>query len=127
MSARILVVEDNREFRFLLRKFLSRLGYTVIEAEDGAEGLAKAEQEKPDLILLDIMLPVMDGYEVCRQIRKHPEIATTPILMLTAKNTLQDEKRGFDVGADDYLTKPVDLSTLAERVRSLLFFTRMPG
>lgn len=127
MAGRILLVEDNREFRFLLKKFFTKLGYTVIEAEDGAEGLAKAEQEKPDLILLDVMLPIMDGYEVCRRIRGHPQIASTPILMLTAKDTPQDEKKGFEAGADDYLTKPVDLSTLAERVRSLLFFARMPG
>lgn len=127
MQTRILIVEDNREFRFLVARYLSKLGYTVIEAEDGLEGLRKAEQEKPDLIVLDIMLPGMDGYVVCRQIRQHPELAGTPVLMLTAKAAMGDEKTGFEVGADDYLTKPVDLSVLAERIQSLLFFSQMVG
>ncbi len=124
MAAKILVVEDNPAFQRLLTLALTEAGYDVIVANDGAEGLQKARQHRPQLMILDIMLPGMDGYEVCRYVRSDPQIAHLPILMLTAKAGPRDEQEGFQAGADDYLTKPVNLSELMQRIQSLLFFAR---
>ena len=124
MAAKILVVEDNPAFQRLLALALSEAGYEVIVANDGADGLKKAREYHPQLIILDIMLPGMDGYEVCRYMRSDPQLANLPILMLTAKAGPRDEQEGFRAGADDYLTKPVDLSELMQRIQTLLFFAR---
>lgn len=120
MSAKILIIDDDLDTLKLVGVMLQRQGYEISAATDGRQGLAKAIAEKPDVILLDIMMPEMDGYEVARQIRKNPAIQTTPILMFTAKTQLDDKVTGFEVGADDYLTKPTHPSELQAHVRALV-------
>src|SRR5713101_7080950 len=99
---------------------LEQAGYQVITAADGASALQAAHREAPDLIILDIMLPEMDGLEVCRQLRRESNTATTPIMMLTAKGEEIDKVVGLEVGADDYVTKPFGRRELLARVRALL-------
>ncbi len=115
---KILVVDDDNEIRELLEFDLSHSGYKVDTARDGFEGLEKAVGNYYDLILLDVMMPKMNGFEVCKNIRKSkPEL---PVLMLTAKGTIDDKTQGFDCGADDYLVKPFDIQEVLLRVRALL-------
>ena len=121
-SERILIVEDERPMRTALADVLTGEGYRVLLAGDGQSGLERAVAEKPDLILLDIMMPRMDGYAVCAELRRL-EIAV-PILMLTAKGMVEDRVQGLDVGADDYLVKPFSTDELLARVRALLRRTR---
>lgn len=123
MNGRILVVEDSVEFQRLISLALARAGYEVFLADDGAQGLCKLKEIRPNLIILDIMLPGMDGYEVCRHIRSNPQTADIPILMLTAKDGPRDQIQGFAAGADDYVSKDVGLLEIIQRVQSLLFFT----
>ncbi len=113
----VLVVDDEPRYVRLLRANLESLGYRVVAADAGASAVQRAESEDPDLILLDLMLPDLDGYEVCRQIR---EFSTVPIIMLTARRQQTDKVRGLDLGADDYLTKPFDAEELLARVRAQL-------
>ena len=117
MSARILVVEDEDRIRQFLQRGLTFEGYRVESAADGQEALELAREEPPDLVLLDIMLPGMDGVEVCRRLRSASEV---PILMLTAKEAIEDRVAGLDAGADDYLVKPFAFDELLARVRALL-------
>jgi len=117
-GARILVVEDERPMRIALRDTLVAAGYRVIEAENGEVGLTRAREEKPELILLDVMMPRLDGYSMCRELRRLN--LTTPVLMLTAKGRIDDRVEGLDAGADDYLIKPFSLEELLARVRALL-------
>ncbi len=114
---KILVVDDDRELLGLISFALRQAGYLVIEAADGGEALAAFEREQPDLAILDVNLPGMSGFEVCRRIR---EQSATPIMMLTVRSTEEDEVRGLNLGADDYLTKPFSPRTLLARVRALL-------
>jgi DNA-binding response OmpR family regulator len=99
---------------------LQRQGYEISAAENGELGLGKAFEERPDLILLDVMMPDLDGYEVARRLRKNPATSNTPILMFTAKTQLDDKVTGFEVGADDYLTKPTHPTELQAHVKALL-------
>jgi len=115
---RILVVEDERPMRTVLRDVLERQGYRVLLAEDGAAALEIALREQPDLIVLDIMMPRLDGLAVCAELRRLSR--PVPVLMLTAKGTVADRVRGLDVGADDYLVKPFSREELLARVRALL-------
>lgn len=116
-SVRLLVVEDEARLRRSLCEALREESYAVDEAADGTEGLFKAENTSYDTIILDVMLPEMDGWEVLRRVRlKHP----TPVLMLTARDATQDRVRGLDGGADDYLVKPFELAELFARVRALI-------
>lgn len=115
---RILVVEDDPKIVKLLASDLELEGYRVIIAKDGAEGLEIAKREKPDLIILDVMMPKMDGYDVCRSLRK--EGCDTPILMLTAKGQETEKVVGLDMGADDYVAKPFGGLELMARVKALL-------
>jgi DNA-binding response OmpR family regulator len=117
-DARILIVEDELPMRTALCDTLSGNGYRVIAAVDGEEGLAKAEREKPDLILLDVMMPRLDGFALCAELRRL--LITSPVLMLTAKGRIEDRVRGLDAGADDYLVKPFSRDELLARVRALL-------
>jgi two-component system response regulator MprA len=117
MRERILVIEDDeRILQFLLRG-LTYEGYRVDVAEDGLEGLVKARDNPPDLVVLDWMLPGLDGLEVCRRLRA---ASTVPVLMLTAKDTVADRVGGLDAGADDYLIKPFEFEELLARIRALL-------
>lgn len=115
--AKILVADDEQSIREILRIYLENEGYEVIEAEDGADALRKIELDKPDLVLLDIMMPILDGIEVCRQVRKHHDI---PIIMATAKDADDDRILGLEMGADDYVTKPFNNRELMARVKAVL-------
>ena len=112
------MVDDEKPIRRLLRMYLDEGGYTVTEAADGAEALSKMRDGGIDLVLLDLMLPEVDGLEVCRRIRDdHPGV---PVIMLTARSTTEDRVQGLDLGADDYLPKPFHFEELAARLRSIL-------
>ncbi len=118
MSQKLLIADDDNEIRELLEFDLSHSGYEVESAKDGEEALQKALKNNYDLILLDVMMPKMNGFEVCKHIRNSkPEI---PILMLTAKGTINDKTQGFDSGADDYIVKPFDIQEVLLRVRALV-------
>jgi two-component system, OmpR family, response regulator MprA len=117
MKEKILIIEDDHAIVNLLQRGLVLEGYDVVIALDGFAGTRSAREEKPDLIILDWMLPKMDGLAVCEDIR---EIGSIPILMLTAKDTVRDRVNGLDAGADDYMVKPFDLNELLARVRALL-------
>lgn len=118
--SRILIVDDEPANRALLRKLLGRHGYDLVEAEDGAEALAAVELHDPDLVCLDIMMPRVDGIEVCERLRSQPRHAGLPILLLTALDRSEDRARGLEAGANDFLTKPFDEIELSARIRSLL-------
>jgi DNA-binding response OmpR family regulator len=120
MAEKILIVDDDIDTLRLVGLMLQRQGYQISAASNGEQGLVKALEERPDLILLDVMMPDMDGYEVTRRLRKNPATATTPILMFTAKTQLDDKVTGFEVGVDDYLTKPTHPAELQAHVKSLL-------
>ncbi len=117
MTEKILVVDDERPIADILRYNLEKAGYSVVVAYDGEEALEKAARENPDLVILDIMLPRMDGYTVCSQMRTR---SATPILMLTAKQEENEKVHGLELGADDYVTKPFSHKELLARVKALL-------
>jgi len=116
----ILLVEDEQDIREMIALKLQREGFTVIEAEDGLSGEKMACQERPDLIILDLMLPGKDGMSVCRNLRRDPRCSEIPVLMLTARASLDDKIGGLETGADDYMTKPFSPRELVLRVRGLL-------
>jgi two-component system, OmpR family, phosphate regulon response regulator PhoB len=116
----ILVIEDERDILDLVAYNLTQTGFRVLRAEDGVDGLRMAEREKPDLIVLDLMLPRMDGKEVCRRIRQVEATRTIPVIMLTARVEEVDRIIGFEIGADDYITKPFSVRELVLRVQSIL-------
>ena len=120
MPKKILIVEDEANIRELLRLYLEREGYTVLEAENGVEGIKKWQSDKPDMLLLDVMMPVMDGWAVCREIRAESDV---PIIMLTAKGETADRVSGLEMGADDYIVKPLEMPEVIARVRAV--FRRM--
>lgn len=120
MPKKILIVEDEANIRELLRLYLEREGYTVLEAENGVEGIKKWKSDKPDMLLLDVMMPVMDGWAVCREIRAESDV---PIIMLTAKGETADRVSGLEMGADDYIIKPLEMPEVIARVRAV--FRRM--
>lgn len=116
-KAQILIVDDEWNMRNLLRVYLTRDGFGVIEADNGQEALSKIEVETVDLVILDIMMPGLDGWQVCQEIRKTLEV---PILMLTARTEIKDKVKGLNLGADDYLIKPFASEELIARVQALL-------
>ena len=130
-KARILIVDDNRSLVRIYGRLLQEEGYDILTAFDGETGLQKAVTEKPDLIILDIMMPRMDGYKVCRRLQRHPDAANIPVLMLTrkgrvdsrpgVKHRIREREEGFDAGAVDFLSKPVKAKELLDRVKSLLW------
>ena len=120
MSEKILIIDDDLDTLRLVGLMLQRQGYQISAATNGQQGLDKAFEENPDLILLDVMMPDMDGYEVTRRLRQNPTTAETPVLMFTAKNQIDDRVTGLEVGANDYLTKPTHPSELQARVKTLL-------
>jgi DNA-binding response OmpR family regulator len=122
----ILVVDDNHDNVEILRAFLESRGYRVAEAPDGKTALAKLEEVQPALVLLDVMMPGMDGWQVCRTIKNHPDYASTRVVMVTAKGGYEDKFEGMRSGADDYVVKPVDLHELAEKVKRNLAAGRRP-
>ena len=116
-KATILVVDDNTDNVEILRAFLESRGYTVAEAPDGKTALARMEQVRPELVLLDVMMPGMDGWEVCRVIKQHPQLGDTKVVMVTAKGGFEDKFEGLRSGADDYVVKPVDFKDLETKVQ----------
>jgi two-component system phosphate regulon response regulator PhoB len=116
----VLIVEDEGALLTLLRYNLEREGYRVVEARDGEEALLVASEEKPDVVLLDWMLPQLSGIEVCRRLRTRQETRNVPILMLTARGEETDRVRGLDTGADDYITKPFSMTELLARIRAVM-------
>ena len=117
MNTKILVVDDDINICDILRMYLERDGYDVIVANDGAEGVASFKQNDPDLVLLDIMLPKKDGWQVCREIR---EVSSKPIIMITAKGEVFDKVLGLELGADDFIVKPFDTKEVIARVKAVL-------
>src|SRR5205807_5872802 len=124
LRERILVVDDDPLIVRLVRTHLDRTGYRVLTASDGEQALDLVAAEMPDLVVLDLMLPELDGYEVCRRIR---EFSMVPVVMLTARGEQGDKLRGFEAGADDYLTKPFAPAELLARVRAVLRRTQQAG
>lgn len=120
MAEKILIIDDDVDTLRLVGLMLQRQGYLISAASNGSQGLTKAFEERPDLILLDVMMPDMDGYEVTRRLRKNPATVSIPILMFTAKTQLDDKVTGFEFGADDYLTKPTHPTELQAHVKALL-------
>jgi CheY-like chemotaxis protein len=123
---KILLVEDNEMNRDMLSRRLEKRGYTVVLAVDGAAGIAQAKAEKPDLILMDMSLPVIDGWEATKQIRTDPEIASTPIIALTAHAMSSDRDKCLAAGCDDFDTKPVELPRLLAKIEEMLKKGRTP-
>lgn len=117
---KILIVEDEQDILLLVKHYLEKEGFRPISAMSGLEALKKVKEEKPDLVVLDLMLPEMDGLEVCKRLRSVPDTAMLPILMLTAKAEESDTIVGLELGADDYVTKPFSPKTLVARVKALL-------
>ncbi len=124
MCAKILVVEDEEALSQLLHYNLGKEGFQVSVSNDGDEALVAVDEEKPDLVLLDWMLPHVSGVEICRQIRARQETRDLPVIMLTARSEEEDRIRGLELGADDYVTKPFSMSELVARVRAVLRRTR---
>ena len=117
---KILLVEDNEMNRDMLSRRLQRRGYTVVNAEDGEKGLLLARSEAPDLILMDISLPAMDGWEVTRLLKANPSTCHIPIIALTAHAMVSDREKAIVAGCDEYDTKPVDFGRLSEKIENLL-------
>jgi two-component system, cell cycle response regulator DivK len=118
--ARILLVEDNEMNRDMLGRRLQRRGYEVIIAIDGAEGVAKAQADAPDLILMDMSLPVLDGWEATRRLKAAPETRAIPVIALTAHAMAGDREKVMEAGADDYDSKPIEIDRLLGKIQSLL-------
>ena len=120
MTQRILVVEDQDDLRAILRDFLTASGYDIVEAVDGGEGVAKAQSQRPDLILMDIQLPVLDGYEATRQIKADANLASTPIIAVSSFAMKGDEEKARASGCDGYVTKPYSPVKLLGLIRGFL-------
>ena len=117
MAVSVLIVEDDKNIQELLQMYLEKEGYAVTVANDGGQGLAKFRAIQPDLVLLDVMMPIMDGWAVCRTIRAESD---TPVIMLTAKGELDDKITGLKSGADDYITKPFEMREVLARIEAVL-------
>jgi two-component system response regulator RpaA len=117
---RILLVDDEQDLVWAVRHSLCDEDYEVFTASDGLEALAIAQSHRPNIIILDILMPCLDGLQVCRRLRQDPTLASVPIIFLTVRNTVEDRIKGLDAGSDDYLVKPFDLGELKARIRALL-------
>lgn len=125
--SRVLIVDDNPQNAELLQAYLEPMNYDILIAADGLEALEKIETFVPDIILLDIMMPRMSGFEVCKRIKKNLKTADIPVVMVTALNELGDIERGVDCGADDFLSKPINKLELVTRVKSLVRVRHLKG
>jgi len=117
MAISVLIVEDDKNIAELLQLYLEKEGYAVAIAADGGQGLAKFRKDRPDLVLLDVMMPVMDGWAVCKEIRAESQV---PVIMLTAKSETDDKITGLKSGADDYITKPFEMKEVLARIEAVL-------
>lgn len=120
MDKRILVVDDDPDISKILKTAIECLGYEVILAKNGMEGTTFAIQYKPDLIILDVMMPKMSGFQTCKAIRSRPDLQNTPVIFLTAKSAPKDKEWGEKMGGDDYITKPFEINILTEKIRKML-------
>jgi two-component system, cell cycle response regulator DivK len=120
MQCKVLVVEDVEENRLVVRQILGRLGVTLLEAVDGREGVALARREMPDLVLMDLSLPILDGWEATRQLKADPTTAHIPVIAVTAHAMAGDEQRARDAGCDGYVAKPLDVVTFGRYVERVL-------
>jgi two-component system, cell cycle response regulator DivK len=120
MSKRILVVEDQEDNRRILRDLLTNVGFQLLEAEDGAQGVAAAETHRPDLILMDIQMPIVDGYEATRQIKANPTLKAIPVIVVTSYALSGDEDKARAAGCDDYITKPYSPRQLLAKIKEHL-------
>ncbi|MEK6680968.1 MAG: response regulator transcription factor [Nitrospirota bacterium] len=127
MSKKILLVEDDRDIVNLVKHYLEKEGFRVIDASDGAKGLEKLQHEKIDLAILDVMLPGLDGIEVLKRIKGNAKTSGLPVIMLTAKGEETDKVIGLELGADDYMTKPFSPKELVARIKALLRRTERPA
>ena len=118
--AKILIVDDELDTLLPLKRALEMDSFNVIEAQDGVEALEKVRVEIPDLVLLDLMLPRLNGFEVCQRLKQEEATSSIPIIMLTAKSESSDKVEGIEIGADDYVTKPFDLEELKARIKAVL-------
>ena len=126
IKQKVLVVDDEENIRMLIRFNLEKAGYEVLEAADGKEALGMAQKSLPDIIILDLMLPGMDGLEVCRNLKQAPQTAALPIIMLTAKSDEIDKVIGLELGADDYMAKPFSQRELLARIKAVLRRSQVP-
>ena len=123
---KILLVEDNEMNRDMLSRRLQRAGYEVVMAMDGKEGVSMAQSAKPDLILMDLSLPVLDGWEAMRQLKAIPEMRDIPIIALSAHAMASDREKAIEAGADDFDTKPVELTRIVDKIKALIGKRRSP-
>ena len=124
--AKILVVEDEPEIRVLVKTILEKAGYSVVEAEDGEAALRLVNEEEPDLVLLDVMIPCIEGWEVCRRIRENEATRRIPIIMVTVRTTDEDIQRSVECGANAHINKPFDQRELLDTIKKLLGETSSP-
>lgn len=120
MPGRILIVEDNDKNRLLLRDLLNYYGYEIIEAENGEAGITKAREYKPDLILMDIQMPVMDGFSAIINIKNDPELKDIKIIAVTSFAMAEEKEKIMKTGVDDYISKPIDIKELPEKIRTII-------
>lgn len=114
MPKKILVADDEEDVKIIVQLFLESKGYEIVTAYDGLDAIDKAKSERPDLILLDIMMPVLDGFEVCRRLKSEPSTAPVPVIMISASSQSESKKRGLEAGAVDYIVKPFEPDHLAK-------------
>jgi two-component system cell cycle response regulator len=126
MPETILIVDDEVTTAQLVKMVLKKEGYRVVTATNGPEALRIADDLVPDLVLLDIVLPGMDGFQVCRYLRKHARTAAIPVIMFSGLDLPTDQRKAYDAGADDYLTKPVKKADLLEKIRAIFYFRHTP-
>lgn len=127
MPEQIMIVDDDPGLLALIGVILKRAGYTVHKATDAFVALEALESDAPDLFILDVMMPLMNGFELCRKIREQPETAKTPVIILSARGDAESVQEGYDAGADDYLTKPIFHNDLIEKVRKTLEGEKPPA
>ncbi len=120
MGKKILVVDDEKDYQKLVKLTLEQAGFSVTTASDGEEALVKLEKEPPALMILDLNMPRMDGYEVCRRVRSDSRLRALPIIMLTVRRKPREQVKGLELGADDYMTKPFDSQELLARIEAVL-------
>ncbi len=125
-KGKILVVDDEAYIVHILEFSLGMEGFEVVTAFDGEEAISKAERERPDLVVLDIMMPKLDGYETCRRLKENDKTKNIPVILLSAKGRSMDQRVGLDAGADEYITKPFSPRKLVERIRAHIGHRRTP-
>jgi DNA-binding response OmpR family regulator len=120
MPKKILVVDDSATILMMVKTFLGRERYVLLTASNGEEAVAKARKEAPDLVLMDVMMPKMTGLEACQELRRHPETASLPVILVTTRGEPESIQRGFESGCTDYVTKPIDGQQLLARIETCL-------